>query len=69
LTITFESDSKLSSIESLAFISCSSLSSIWVSSSVEIIHEFCFAECEFLSTIIFEPGSKLFERDYDSRLN
>jgi hypothetical protein len=58
-TVTFESGSKLCSIEASAFADCSSLSSICIPSSVERLGTACFCGCESLSTITFESDSKL----------
>jgi hypothetical protein len=57
--VTFEAGSKLSHIESAAFALCSSLSSICIPSSVELLCAKCFGGCGALSRVIFEPGSKL----------
>jgi hypothetical protein len=52
-SITFESDSRLTRIESNAF-SRSSLSSIVIPRNVEILCSECFSFCESLSSITFE---------------
>jgi hypothetical protein len=56
--VTFESGSKLSVIEKEAFLSCSSLQSIFITSSVQILCEGCFC-CDDLSIVTFEAGSQL----------
>jgi hypothetical protein len=58
-SVIFDSDSQLSCIENHAFSDCSSLSSIFIPSSVETICHHCFNRCKSLSTITFEYGSKL----------
>jgi hypothetical protein len=42
-----------------AFANCSSLSSICIPSSVEKLSDYCFEECQSLSTIEFEIDSHL----------
>jgi hypothetical protein len=56
--VTFETGSKLSRIDLYAFLHCSSLSSICIPSSVEMLGESCFFGCEGLSNVTFEPGSQ-----------
>jgi hypothetical protein len=58
-TVTFESGSKLSSIDKSAFQYCRSLSSICIPSSVEKVGKHCFDGCESLSAVTLESGSKL----------
>jgi hypothetical protein len=58
-TVTFESGSQLSSIAQSAFWKCSSLSSIFIPSSVESLGKDCFSGCKSLSTVTFESGSHL----------
>jgi hypothetical protein len=58
-TVTFESGSRLSSIEEFAFKQCTSLSSICIPSSVRNLSELCFAECISLATIGFESPSNV----------
>jgi hypothetical protein len=58
-TVTFESGSQLSSIAESAFWYCSSLSSIFIPSSVEMLGKYCFQGCDSLSTVTFESGSQL----------
>jgi hypothetical protein len=57
-SISFESNSRLLRIESDAF-SRSSLQSIVIPSSVEILGSSCFSECKSLSSISFESHSRL----------
>jgi hypothetical protein len=57
--VSFASESKLSRIEKSAFEGCSSLSSICIPSSVEILCEKCFCYCASLSNLTFESESKL----------
>jgi hypothetical protein len=57
-SITFESNSHLTRIESSAF-SFSSLQSIGIQSSVEILCSSCFSNCRSLSSISFEAYSRL----------
>jgi hypothetical protein len=58
LWITFESNSRLTRIESDAF-SYSSLQSILIPRNVEILESECFSHCKSLSSIIFESNSCL----------
>ncbi|MCH5172120.1 MAG: leucine-rich repeat domain-containing protein, partial [Erysipelotrichales bacterium] len=55
----FESGSKLETIGSSAFSSCSSLTSIVIPSSVTSIGNYAFSGCTKLKTVTFESGSKL----------
>jgi hypothetical protein len=57
-SVAFEAGSTLLRIESCAFYECSSLSSIWIPSSVEELWDHCFGECQALRRVTFEPGSK-----------
>jgi hypothetical protein len=57
--VTFESGSQLSSIAESAFWGCSSLSSIFIPSSVEMLGAYCFSQCNSLSMVTFESGSQL----------
>jgi hypothetical protein len=43
----------------LAFSDCSTLKSICIPASIEIISEHCFSECRSLSKVVFESGSRL----------
>jgi hypothetical protein len=57
-SITFESNSHLTRIESGAF-SWSSLESILIPRNVEILGSQCFSNCHSLSSIKFESNSQL----------
>jgi predicted metal-binding protein len=57
-SITFESNSRLTGIESSAF-SSSSLQSISISRNIEILESKCFSFCRSLSSITFESNSRL----------
>jgi hypothetical protein len=57
-SITFESNSHLTRIESEAF-SFSSLQSILIPRNVEILGSHCFSWCESLSSLTFESNSHL----------
>jgi hypothetical protein len=57
-SITFESNSCLTRIESSAF-SFSSLESILIPNNVEILGSKCFSYCQLLSSITFESNSHL----------
>jgi hypothetical protein len=52
-------NSRLQRIASKAFSWCSSLQSICIPYSVELLGEHCFEGCGSLSTVTFESGSKL----------
>jgi hypothetical protein len=56
--ISFESNSRLTRIDSSAFLS-SSLQSIKIPRNVEMIGSSCFSCCKSLSSISFESGSQL----------
>jgi hypothetical protein len=58
-SLTFESGSRLTRIESRAFSYCLELEAIVVPASVTVLCAECFARCRSLSSLIFEPGSKL----------
>jgi hypothetical protein len=58
LSITFESNSRLTRIESNAF-SRSSLHSILIPQNVEILGSRCFSSCDGLSSMPFESNSDL----------
>jgi hypothetical protein len=62
--VIFEPGSQVSCIEEFAFSNCSSLSSIWTTSSVELLCDQCFDGCKGLSSVAFEPGSKLSRIDW-----
>jgi hypothetical protein len=55
--VTFESGSLLSGLGKSAFLCCSSLSSMCIPSSVEVLREGCFYGCTALSNVTFESGS------------
>jgi hypothetical protein len=57
-SITFESNSRLTRIESKAFYG-SSLQSILIPKNVEILGSSCFSNCQSLSSITFESDSHL----------
>jgi hypothetical protein len=57
-SIAFESHSRLIVIESHAFL-FSSIRSILIPNSIEILGSGCFCRCELLSSIIFEAHSRL----------
>jgi hypothetical protein len=58
-SISFESDSELTRIESNAFYSCSSLKSITIPRHVQILCSSCFSDCKSPSSISFETDSEL----------
>jgi hypothetical protein len=64
-SISFESHLRLIRIESDAF-SFSSLQSIVIPSSVEILGPSCFAYCKSLSSISFESNSRLMRIESDA---
>lgn len=57
--VTFERGSRLSRIAARAFSDCSSLSFIYIPSSVQRLCGFCFCGCTSLSKITFGPDSEL----------
>jgi hypothetical protein len=57
-SISFETDSELTHIESNAFYSCSSLESITIPRHVQILCSSCFSHCKSLSSISFETDSE-----------
>jgi hypothetical protein len=63
--ITFESNSRLTRIESSAF-SCSALQSIVIPSRVEILGSNCFGGCLSLSSITFESNSHLTKLEFET---
>jgi hypothetical protein len=63
--VTFESGSRLSRIEKLAFYR-TGLIEIIIPSSVEVLGDGCFYECRSLSSVTFESGSKLREVGRDA---
>jgi hypothetical protein len=58
-TVTFESGSKLISIDQKAFEDCSSLRSISIPPSVQTLSYCAFLDCKALLTVTFEVGSAL----------
>jgi hypothetical protein len=58
LSVTFASDCRVSNIGKSAF-QRSSLQSIRIPSSVEIISDYCFSECRNLAILEFDSGSRL----------
>jgi hypothetical protein len=60
-SLTFEPGSTLREIEGEALECCSSLESICVPASVEVLCHHCFSQIDGLSSVTFEPGSKLRE--------
>jgi hypothetical protein len=69
-TVTFESGSRLRIIGQRAFACCMSLEAICIPASVETLGSMCFGgkigfddilACEALTTVTFEPGSRLRE--------
>jgi hypothetical protein len=57
-SVVFESNSRLTRIESEAFL-YASLESILIPSNVEIFGSYCFSHCESLSSVTFESNSRL----------
>jgi hypothetical protein len=64
--VIFESDSKVHELQKSAFLCCSSLKSICIPASVEIICKCCFRLCTSLDRVSFEPNSKLLEIEKDA---
>jgi heterodisulfide reductase subunit B len=58
-SISFETESELTRIESYAFSSCFSLKSITIPRHVQILCSYCFVDCNSLSSILFETESEL----------
>jgi hypothetical protein len=58
-SISFETESELTRIESGAFSYCSSLKSITIPRHVQILCSYCFSSCTSLSSISFEAESGL----------
>jgi hypothetical protein len=58
-SVSFETDSELTRIESHAFWSCLSLRSITIPRHVQILCSDSFSECKSLSSISFETDSEL----------
>jgi hypothetical protein len=58
-SISFETDSELTRIQSSAFFSCYSLESITIPRHVQILCSSCFSSCNSLSSISFEIDSEL----------
>jgi uncharacterized membrane protein len=58
-SISFETDSELTHIESTIFYFCSSLKSITIPRHVQILCSECFSHCNSLSSISFETDSVL----------
>jgi hypothetical protein len=63
--VRFEAGSKLSRIEKFVFRSCSSLSSICIPSSIEVLCRGCFDECAGLLSVTFEAVSKLLRTEWE----
>jgi hypothetical protein len=63
--VIFESGSRLSRIEKLAF-SETGLVEIIIPSSVEVLGESCFHKCGSLSSVKFQSGSRLREVGRDA---
>jgi hypothetical protein len=57
--LTFESNSKLSTIGEWAFGYCSSLRSACIPAAVEIISKFASIGCHSLGNLVFEQNSRL----------
>jgi hypothetical protein len=60
-SVTFEFGSRLQMLERWTFSGCSSLQSICVPASVEILEDACFFNLPNLSSVTFESGSRLRE--------
>jgi hypothetical protein len=60
-SLTFEAGSNLTAFEKGRASKLSSLESISVPASVEVLRKKCFASCVHLSSLTFDPGSKLRE--------
>jgi hypothetical protein len=60
-SLAFEPDSKLREISERAVSGCSSLKSICLPASVEVLGVYCFSDLAQLSLVTFESGSKLRE--------
>jgi hypothetical protein len=58
-SISFETHSELTRIESKAFLGCSSLKSITIPRHVQIFCSECFSDCKSLSSIFFESACEL----------
>jgi hypothetical protein len=56
--VTFEPGSKMSVLGQSAF-ACSSIQSIRIPSSVQIVPKSCFKNCSALSNLTFEPGCRI----------
>jgi hypothetical protein len=59
LRVTFPLGCIVSSLGRSVFHNCSSLQSSCIPSSIETISDFCFSECESLTTLRFERDTKL----------
>jgi hypothetical protein len=57
--VSFEPGYKASVLGKSAFSGCTSLQSIWIPSSIEIISQLCFNNCRKLESIVLEAGWKL----------
>jgi hypothetical protein len=64
--LTFASGSKLSRIERQAFLECTSLQSVILPASVELLGSRVFANCRSLARMEFESGSKLRQIDCEA---
>jgi hypothetical protein len=68
--VTFETGCGISALGESAFYGCSSLQSICIPSSVEIIGKSCFDYCDCPITLVLEAGCRLCaETVLDFRLN
>jgi hypothetical protein len=63
-SVIFESGSRLSRIKSFTFYNCSSLSSICIPSTIEMISSSAFSDCKSLATVTFESSSQLSRLGY-----